>query len=335
MNRHLMSPETNQQVGFIRSWVEAESFGLKSMPDDLTGILSQLAEAADGEVHTDKPLAPHTSYKIGGPTAVWVAPKTASGVGRVLKIVHENRLPLFILGRGSNVLISDRGFNGVTLYLAENLSGISFGQNQAEVMAGTLLMDLIRAAAKNRLGGLELLAGIPGGVGGALRMNAGAFGQEIETATESISGFQYDGTPFEADRPEISFSYRRVPELEKVVITSARFHFEAGVASVLSDRVADILALRRKKQPLEHPSCGSVFKRPAGYYAGALIEEAGLKGERHGDAMISPKHAGFILNTANATAADVYALMRRIEETVQKRFGVRLEREVKLIGEFE
>ena len=302
---------------------------------DLIEIAPKLAAVAEGGVHTDKLLAPYTSYHVGGPTAVWVAPKTVSGVGRVLKIVHENRLPLFILGRGSNVLISDRGFNGVTLYLAENLSGFAFERNQAHVMAGTLLMDLILAAAKKGLSGLELLAGIPGGVGGALRMNAGAFGQEIGANTESVSGYQYDGTPFEADRPKINFTYRRVPELDQMVITSARLRFEAAAAAELSTRMADILALRHKKQPLEYPSCGSVFKRPAGYYAGALIEEAGLKGERIGGAMISPKHAGFILNTDNAKAADVYALIRRIEQNVLERFGVRLEREVKLIGNFD
>ena len=195
-------------------------------------------------------------------------------------------------------------------------------------------MDLIQAATKKGLSGMELLAGIPGGVGGALRMNAGAFGQEIEGITESVRGFRHDGTPFEADRQKINFNYRRVPELDEVVITSARFHFKAAAASVLSARVTDILALRNRKQPLEHPSCGSVFKRPAGYYAGALIEEAGLKGERIGGAMISPKHAGFILNTNNAKAVDVYALIRRVEERVLERFGVRLEREVKLIGDF-
>ncbi len=305
------------------------------MKIDLTGLAARLAEVADGEVHTDKPLAPYTSYKIGGPTAIWVAPTSEYGVGCVLKIMGDNKWPFFILGRGSNLLISDSGWNGVTLYLAENLSGLSFEQNQAKVMAGTLLMDLIHAATKKGLRGMELLAGIPGGVGGALRMNAGAFGQEIEGVTESVCGFRYDGTPFEADRHKINFNYRRVPELDEVVITSARFRFEAAAASVLRARVEDILALRNKKQPLKHPSCGSVFKRPVGYYAGALIEEAGLKGERIGGAMISPKHAGFILNTDNAKAADVSGLIRLVEERVRERFGVRLEREVKLIGEFE
>lgn len=301
----------------------------------LAKLAPRIAEVADGEVHTDRILAPYTAYNIGGPTAVWVAPTTESGVGAVLKIIHDHKLPFFILGRGSNLLISDRGWQGVTLFLAENLSGFFFEQNLAKVRAGTLLMDLIRAATKKGLGGMELLAGIPGGVGGALRMNAGAFGQEIEGITESVRGFEYDGTPFEADRHNINFNYRRAPELDEVVITSARFRFKAAAASVLRARMADILALRNKKQPLEHPSCGSVFKRPAGYYAGALIEEAGLKGERIGGAMISPKHAGFILNTDNAKAADVYALIRRIEERVLERFGVRLEREVKLIGKFD
>ena len=304
------------------------------MKHDFKELASHIAEVADVDVQTNKPLAPYTSYKIGGPTAIWAAPHTEYGVGSVLEILHHYRIPFFILGRGSNLLISDSGWQGVTLHLAENLSGFSFEQNQAKVMAGTLLMDLIHAATKNGLGGMELLSGIPGAIGGALRMNAGAFGQEIGEVTESVCGFQHDGAPFKANRQKIAFNYRQVPELEDVIITSARFRFQSAAASVLRARVEDILALRRKKQPLKHPSCGSVFKRPVGYYAGALIEEAGLKGERIGGAVISPKHAGFILNTNNAKAVDVYALIRMVEERVLERFGVRLEREVKLIGEF-
>jgi UDP-N-acetylmuramate dehydrogenase len=165
-------------------------------------------------------------------------------------------------------------------------------------------------------------------------MNAGAFGQEIEQTTVKVKGFQLDGSPFEAGRNEIHFNYRRVPQLERVVITSGEFQFKKTAVGTLKQRMNDILALRAKKQPLNYPSCGSVFKRPPGYYAGALIEEAGLKGERVGDAMVSPKHAGFILNTGNADAADVFSLIRRIEDRVWERFGVKLEREVKLIGEF-
>ena len=266
---------------------------------------------------------------------MWVAPVSEDGVGRTLEIIHRNDAPLFVLGRGSNVLLSDRGWDGVTLYLGENLSAMAFDGRQARVLAGTLLLDLIRAAVKKGLAGMEQLAGIPGGIGGALRMNAGAFGQEIESATRTVKGFRRNGSPFQAIRNDISFDYRWVPELEDVVITSAVFGFEDLDPQILSDRMEDILALRAKKQPLKYPSCGSVFKRPAGYYAGALIEEAGLKGERIGGAMVSPQHAGFILNVDRASAADVYALIDLIEKKVFERFGVRLEREVRLIGEFD
>jgi UDP-N-acetylmuramate dehydrogenase len=255
-------------------------------------------------------------------------------VARALEVIHRKKAPLFILGRGSNLLVSDHGWDGVTLYLGENFSNWTFDHRQAQVLAGSLLMDLIRAAVVKGLSGLELLAGIPGGVGGALRMNAGAFGQDIEQVTVSVSGFRRDGTPFSADRRQINFDYRRAPELDRVVITSALFQFTEENAGVLGARMEDILALRAGKQPLNNPSCGSVFKRPAGYYAGALIEETGLKGKRIGGAMISRKHAGFILNVDNAKAVDVYALIQLIEARVLDRFGVQLEREVKLIGEF-
>ena len=309
--------------------------GITKMKFDPAAIASQLAAVTDGDVELDVPLAPLSSYKIGGSTSVWVAPATEQAVGRVLELIYQKRLPLFVLGRGSNILISDKGWNGVTLYLGENLSALTFDGPEASVLAGTLLIDLIQAAIQKGLAGLEQLSGIPGGIGGALRMNAGAFGQEIEHATLTVNGFRYDGSPFQAARKDIKFEYRHVPQLADVVITSAVFGFEKSDRHILSARMKDILSLRAKKQPLKYPSCGSVFKRPAGYYAGALIEEAGLKGQRIGDAMISPKHAGFILNVDRASAADVYALINLVENKIYDRFGVRLEREVRLIGEFD
>ncbi len=302
---------------------------------DAARIAEQLAGVAGVEVKTDEIIAPYTSYKIGGPAAVWAAPASEDVIGEVLAIVREAGIPLFILGLGSNLLVSDKGWPGVILYLGTNISGWHFDGTTATVMAGTCLLDLIRDAVDQGLGGMELMAGIPGSVGGALRMNAGAFGQEIEQTTVKVRGFQLDSTPFEAGRQEINFCYRRVPELERVVITSGQFRFKKTAAGTLKKRMDDILALRAKKQPLNYPSCGSVFKRPPGYYAGALIEEAGLKGEYVGGAMVSSKHAGFILNTDNAKAADVFSLIRRIEDRVWDRFGVKLEREVKLIGEFD
>ena len=304
------------------------------MKYDLDQLASQLTDIADCQVTQNQPLAPFTSYNIGGPAALWVAPATEIAVGQALQAIHAFNAPLFILGRGSNLLISDKGWQGVTLVISENLTGWTVDGTHAEVLAGTLLTDLIHMAVSNGLSGMELMAGIPGSVGGALRMNAGAFGQEIESTTFSVKGFSMDGSPFEVDRSEIDFAYRRVHFLEEKVITSGRFNFNEEKAPVLKARMQDILALRAKKQPLEYPSCGSVFKRPPGYYAGALIEEAGLKGEKIGGAAVSEKHSGFILNANNATAADVYALIRRVEERVFERFGVKLEREVKLIGEF-
>jgi len=297
-------------------------------------LASHLATVAEGEVATARPLAPYTAYRIGGPTALWAAPRSERGVRRVLEAVDASEVPLFVLGRGSNLLISDRGWPGVTLYIGENLSGLRFSGVQAEAGAGTLLMDLIQAAVNRGLSGMEQMAGIPGGVGGALRMNAGAFGREIESVAEEVAGFRSDGCPFRISRPDIAFGYRRAPQLEDVIITSARFRFQTEPAALLRTRVDEILALRKSKQPLEHPSCGSVFKRPPGYYAGALIEASGLKGERIGGAEISTKHAGFILNLAGAAATDVYRLIRRIETRVFERFGVRLEREVRLVGDF-
>ena len=298
-------------------------------------IADCLAQVNAVKVKTNEILAPYTSYQIGGPAAVWVAPGTETAIEEVLAIVHASKIPLFILGLGSNLLISDNGWPGVTLYLGSNISGWHFEGPVASVQAGTPLLDLIRHAVDKGLGGMELMAGIPGSVGGALRMNAGAFGQEIAQTTVSVKGFQLDGRPFTVAREEINFGYRRVPDLEQVVLTSGIFRFKQADAETLRQRMNDILALRAKKQPLNFPSCGSVFKRPPGYYAGALIEEAGLKGERLGGAMISPKHAGFILNTDNASAADVLSLIRKIEDRVWQRFGVKLEREVKLIGKFD
>jgi UDP-N-acetylmuramate dehydrogenase len=302
---------------------------------DVAHMADQLAAVSGVEVKTDKRIAPYTSYRIGGPAALWVAPKTETGIQQVLAIVYETGIPLFVLGLGTNLLVSDRGWPGVTLYLGTNISGWHFKGTVADVLAGTRLLDLIRNAVDQGLGGMELMAGIPGAVGGALRMNAGAFGQEIEQTTVKVKGFQLDSMPFEAKRKEINFSYRHAPDLESVIITSGRFRFKKTDAGKLKNRMNDILELRSKKQPLNYPSCGSVFKRPPGYYAGALIEEAGLKGDRVGGAMISPKHAGFILNTGKAKAVDVFALIRKIEDKVWDRFGVRLEREVKLIGDFD
>jgi UDP-N-acetylmuramate dehydrogenase len=304
-------------------------------PADLHDLARHLASAGDLDVEAHKPLAPFTSYRIGGPTDLWAAPRSEAAVRAVIDAARETNTPLFVLGRGSNVLVSDRGWRGITLYIGENLSGWHFRGPTAEVRAGTLWMELILEAVRRGLGGMEPMAGIPGGIGGALRMNAGAFGREIESLAVEVRGFGLNGSELRVPREGIDFGYRRAPQLEGCIITSAVFRFRPEPVAVLRSRIEEILRIRADKQPLECPSCGSVFKRPPGYYAGALIEAAGLKGARIGAAQVSRKHAGFILNLGGARAADVYRLMTRIEQRVLDRFGVHLEREVHLVGDFD
>jgi UDP-N-acetylmuramate dehydrogenase len=307
----------------------------RSTDDNLNKeIDAALAAGAAAEISADRTIAPFTSYGIGGPGKLWAVPNTEAAVGQLLENIHAARLPLFVLGGGTNVLVSDRGWDGVVLLIADNLSGWRFQGNQVGVTAGTRLMDLVRASVERGLAGLESMAGIPGTVGGALRMNAGAFGQEIGPATLSVSGFQRNGDPFTAAGAELRFGYRSAPELENIVITSAELRLQADRPERLQRRVEEILSRRAARQPLEYPSCGSVFKRPPGDYAGRLIEAADLKGTRVGGAEVSTKHAGFIINADKATACDVYRLIRRIQATVNDRFGVQLETEVKLIGDF-
>lgn len=302
---------------------------------NITVLAENLKDLGIENIRMDEPVAPYTSYRIGGPAKLWIEPQTESEVATILRTFNENNVPVVVIGRGSNVLVSDRGIPGAVLHIGENLSQIRFKGNTATVLAGTLLQELIESAVDKGLAGMEQLAGIPGGIGGALRMNAGAFGAEIELVNRAVHGYRSDGSPFSMNRDQIRFGYRTAPELKNCIITGARFRFTPGQRQSLKATMEQILARRTSKQPLEYPSCGSVFKRPPGHYAGRLIEAAGLKGARIGGAMVSPKHAGFIVNTGSADAADVVALMRRIETEVKQRFDVQLEREVRLIGLFE
>ncbi len=302
----------------------------------LSGKLVQdLTTAAHGKIKISEPLAAYTSYRIGGPTSLMVFPDGESEVTAILRIVHSAKLPLLVIGRGSNLLISDYGWEGVTLYLGDNLAGWWFEDDKAYAMAGSSLQDFIRACSEKGLAGLERLAGIPGTVGGALKMNAGAFGQEIGAVTDIVHGCYADGRPFSIPGQEIGFSYRRAPGLSDIIVTRSCFRLSQGNPEPLTKEMEDILTRRAARQPLSCPSCGSVFKRPDGHYAGALIEASGLKGKKIGGAMVSPKHAGFIVNTGSATAMDIYALIQVIEKKVRSDSGVTLEREVRLIGRFD
>lgn len=305
------------------------------MPKLTDTLVQDLTAAVHGKLKFSEPLAAYTSYRIGGPTDVIVFPDSESEIAAILKIIRDAALPLLVIGKGSNLLVSDSGWNGATVYLGDNLSGWRFEEGTAQALAGTTLLDFIRACCENSLAGLEKLAGIPGTVGGALKMNAGAFGQEIGTVTETVHGYKIDGSPFSVQGSKVGFSYRQAPGLKDIILTRSSFTLSQGDRAVLDTEMEATLARRAAKQPLACPSCGSVFKRPKGHYAGALIEAAGLKGKIIGGARVSPKHAGFIVNTGKARAMDIYTLIRLIEKKIKNDFGVVLEREVKLVGRFD
>jgi len=288
-----------------------------------------------GLLKTDVSLADHTTYGIGGPAAIWLAPAGHHAVGRALRAMAECAVLPLVIGNGSNLLISDMGWPGAVLHLGANLDKYSIVDDHIQAQAGLSLQALVTAAVAQGLSGLERLAGIPGTVGGALRMNAGAFGDEIGACVVSVGGWRADGDDFELAGHEIDFGYRQAPQLSDVVITRACLRMRRAEPIALQACMQDILRRRRATQPLAYPSCGSVFKRPPGHFAGELIHRCGLKGQRRGGAMISHKHAGFIVNVNHATANDVWSLIQLIEKRVRQRCGVQLEREVRLVGWFQ
>ncbi len=293
------------------------------------------------EIQEKVPLAPLTSYRIGGPARYYARPQNEEAVLNLLRWAHQEGLPTFVLGAGSNVLVADRGYPGFILHLQGFLSRELTPTPEGiwTVGSGASLMHWVRRTVARGCAGAESLMGIPGTIGGALRMNAGAFAVEIGglLIDTQVIGVNSQGT---AALPKITtilpgqigFSYREAPGLKETVILSARFQLRPGDPVRLSEQLREITALRRSRQPLDFPSCGSVFKRPSGDFAGRLIEAAGLKGGTQGRAQISLKHANFIVNLGGANAAEVIALIKTIKKRVREVSGVGLEREVILLG---
>lgn len=280
-----------------------------------------------------EPAVNFTTYRAGGPAEVLVRPGSPGDLLWLAAWCRERRLPLLVLGRGSNVLVSDRGLPGVTA-LTEGLSGIELEGNELSVQAGCAWDEVARVTAEAGLGGLEKTSGIPGSVGGALRMNAGAFGQETFDRLLSVTAFDALGNVLTLGKKDISHGYRRAEGLEGLTVLSARFAFPAAEPGVLLQDRSCVLAARAAKQPLDLPSAGSVFKRPEGDFASRLIDSCGLKGLRRGGAEVSDKHAGFIVNAGGATASDIYALIGEVRAAVRDKTGVELQLEQILLGEF-
>lgn len=274
----------------------------------------------------------HTSFKIGGAADVFIFVKNESELKAVLKEAKSLDIPVFIIGKGSNLLVSDKGIEGIVISLS-CMNSVTVQKNEITALSGATLANVCVKALENGLGGLEFAYGIPGSVGGALYMNAGAYGGEISQVVKSATFVTRNGEFGEIALTDMQLGYREsVFKKSDMIITSVTFELLPCDKSEIKSKMEDFICRRRDKQPLEYPSAGSTFKRPEGYFAGALIEQNGLKGKTVGGAQVSVKHAGFVINKGSATCSDVRILIKEIKDTVLKNNGVELETEVIFVG---
>ncbi len=285
-------------------------------------------------VKIEEPMAKHTTFRIGGPAQYMVMPQTVEELGQVLVLCKAEQVPFFIVGHGSNLLVSDKGMTGVVIVLDQNFSQLSIQGTTVKAMAGAMLGRIGLAARDAGLTGFEFAAGIPGTLGGAIMMNAGAYGGEMKDIVQSVQLMDSDGNLSERTCEEMEFSYRHSAiEGTDYVVIGATLTLQPGDVSAITQRMEELASARREKQPLEYPSAGSTFKRPKGYFAGKLIMDAGLAGYQVGGAQVSEKHCGFVINKGGATATDVMRLIEDVRQKVKDTFQVELEPEVRLTGD--
>ena len=297
-------------------------------------FIERLAQIVGKEnIRLEEPMAKHTTFQIGGPAQVFVTPGTIEQIGQIVMICNADKIPFFVLGNGSNLLVSDRGMDGVVIQLYQNFSACSVEGNLVRAEAGTMLVTIGNMAADAQLTGFEFASGIPGTLGGAVMMNAGAYGGEMSDIVKTVRLMDEAGHVFEKSGEEMEFGYRKsIVEREHYIVLDAVLELAPGQKEVIRARMKELSEARREKQPLEYPSAGSTFKRPEGYFAGKLIMDANLRGYQVGGAQISEKHCGFVVNRGGATADDVLCLIRDVQDRVEEMFQVRLEPEVKLVG---
>lgn len=282
----------------------------------------------------NEPMSKHTTFRIGGNADVFVSPEV-SQVSSLIALAKEYEVPVTVIGNGSNLLVGDKGIRGLVLSFGKEAEAIRLDGNRMTVAAGTILAKAAAEAAKNSLTGLEFAAGIPGSLGGAIVMNAGAYDGEMKDVVVSAKVFTPEGKIKDLSKEELDLSYRHscIPEKDYIVL-EATLELMQGEESAIREKMADFRNRRVEKQPLEYPSAGSTFKRPEGYFAGKLIQDANLRGYQVGGAQVSEKHCGFVINKGNATAQDVLQLIQDVQRIVYDTFQVKLEPEVKMIGEF-
>ena len=286
-------------------------------------------------VHTDEPMSRHTTFRIGGSADYFVKPGNADEVAAVIAVCREYNIPYFILGNGSNLLVSDDGYRGMIINIMHNMDSVTVDGRIITAQAGAMLVRVSVMARDNALTGLEFASGIPGTIGGAVYMNAGAYGGEMKNVVKTVRAIDEYGRIYELDSEKMDFSYRHsIVEERKLIVLEVTLELEHGSREAIDDRMKELAEARRSKQPLEYPSAGSTFKRPEGYFAGNLIMDAGLRGYSVGGAQVAEKHCGFVINKGGATASDVVELIRDVQHDVDDKFGVTLEPEVKMLGEF-
>ena len=303
------------------------------MEQNFETYLYNVVDAA--KIQKNEPMKKHTTFRIGGPADYFIMPSNEKELAETIRVCREFSIPIYIVGNGSNLLVGDKGFRGAIIQLYKSMGTFQVEGNQITAQAGCSLAQIANAALDAALTGFEFAAGIPGTLGGAVVMNAGAYGGEISDNLLWAELMDETGAVLRLERDRLKLSYRHSVMMEQsLVVLRAGFSFTKGDAMAITQKVAELSRSRKEKQPLEYPSAGSTFKRPEGYFAGKLIQDCGLKGFRVGDAMVSEKHSGFVINVGHATAADVMTLIRHVQQEVDRQFCVRIEPEVRMIGEF-
>ena len=289
----------------------------------------------EDRVFTDEPMKQHTTFKIGGPADYFLVPESGEEAGEIIKICKQTDIPYFILGNGSNLLVGDGGYRGAVIQIYRNMSAVTTEGTIITAQAGALLSSVAAVAKNASLTGFEFAGGIPGTVGGAAVMNAGAYGGEMKDVLVEVTVMDADGNIFTIPAEKMELGYRTsIIKKAGYIVLEAKIRLEEGNQEAIRERMKELTIQRTTKQPLEFPSAGSTFKRPEGYFAGKLVMDSGLRGYQVGGARVSEKHCGFVINAGGATAKDVRTLMENVRDIVYKKYGVTLEPEVKFLGEF-
>lgn len=303
--------------------------------EEIKILQEKLQQVENLEVKLSIPLKEYTSFKVGGPADIFLTPKNIKALQQSLKYINNSKLPFFLLGKGTNIIASDRGFRGIIIYTGQ-LNKLQIKGNKIISECGANLSTLAAKALEAGLSGLEFASSIPGSLGGAIFMNAGAYGSEIKNIIDETTLLDHSGQKITMKKKQLDLSYRHSILQEKPLITvRATLNLEQGNKNKIKTRIKELNKKRRKKQPLTWPSAGSTFKRPPNHYSGPLIEKANMKGNRIGDAQVSEKHAGFIINRGNATANDIYQLIKKVQSEVYETSQVKLKPEPCFLGKFE